>query len=234
MSLDQKAMGVLKLYLWDYPIEDNKWHLFDKWGIQQQPWAEREGKRGYLYRYREDGSELVRAIIVNYFDPPKPLAPGQKAKRTAMDEDDDAERPAVLAVLPYINCVTWHPESQDQVNHFLEETFHFFHPEGNGRFVLGYRRTGLSHWTESNADLNASDEGLNPFIQERLREIRDKKVATAIAEAQLSSDAAGEDAMLDGVRAIFETTEHIKPYWKTLEIYEMPGPFNLTIFPKDA
>ena len=167
MSLDQKAMGVLKLYLWDYPIEDNKWHLFDKWGIQQQPWAEREGKRGYLYRYREDGSELVRAIIVNYFDPPKPLAPGQKAKRTAMDEDDDAERPAVLAVLPYINCVTWHPESQDQVNHFLEETFHFFHPEGNGRFVLGYRRTGLSHWTESNADLNVSDEGLNPFIQER-------------------------------------------------------------------
>lgn len=234
MGLDQKAMGVLKLYLRDYPVENNRWHLFDKWGIQQQPWATREGKRGYLYRYQEEKTGLVRAILVNYFDPPKPLAPGQKAKRTAMEEDDGTERPAIIALLPYINCVTWHSESQDQVNYFTEETFHFFHPMGNGRFVSGYHRTGLSHWTESIVELNESVEGLDLFVRERLQEIQDEKVSVAIAEAQSSSSAAGEDGMIDGLQSIFESMEHIKPYWKSLEIYEMPGPFNPAIFPSDA
>ena len=232
MGLDQKAMGVLKLYLRDYPIEDNQWHLFDKWGVQDQPWAAREGKRGLVYRYRDEDPELVRAIIVNYFDPPKPLAPGQKAKRTSLDEDDDgSEAPAVLAVLPYINCVTWRPESQDQVNHFVLETYHFFHPTGTGRYLFGHKRSGISHWTEERSDLGGSDDGLEPFVLERLREIRDEKVAAAIADVHSSAPPAGEDELEAGLRDVFDSTDHIKPYWKPIEIYEMPGPFNLALFP---
>ncbi len=232
MALDQKAMGVLKLYLRDYPIEDNQWHLFDKWGVQEQPWAAREGKRGLVYRYREEDPEVVRAVIVNYFDPPKPLAPGQKAKRTSLDEDDDgSEMPAVLAVLPYINCVAWHPESQDQVNHFVRETYHFFHPAGTGRFISGYQRSGISHWTQDRTDLGSSDDRLEPFVLERLRELRDEKVSAAISDVQSSAPPAGEDELAEGFQTVFESTDHIKPYWKPLEIYEMPGPFNPAIFP---
>ncbi len=227
MGLDQKAMGVLKLYLRDYPIEDNKWLLFDKWGIQQQPWAAREGKRGFVYRYREDGSELVGTIIVNYFDPPDPVA---KKKREALAEDDDSEKPAARALLPYINVVIWHPEAQDAVNHYLRETYHFFHPEGTGRFISGYQRAGISHWTEEETALGSSNDQLDAFALERLRELHDEKVRAAISEVQSSTSPAGEDEMTAGVQSIFETTEHIRPYWNIVDIYEMPGPFSPALF----
>ena len=230
MGLDQKAMGVLKLYLRDYPVEDNRWLLFDKWGIQQQPWAAREGKKGYLYRYREEGTELVHAIIVNFFDPPEPILPGQKKKRASLEEDDDSEKPAERVFLPYINCVSWYPEAQDQVNHYLRETVRFFHPEGTGRFISGYRRAGLSHWTEEIVPLTSSNEGLDGFILERLREVPDEKVRAAIADVQESTPPLGEDELMAGLDAIFESVAHIQPYWKPLDMYEMPGPFKHALF----
>ncbi|MFQ5691626.1 MAG: hypothetical protein ACE5IM_01095 [Nitrospinota bacterium] len=233
MALDQKAMGVLKLYLRDYPIEDGKWHLFDKWGVQQQPWAVREGKKGYVYRYVEDGSGLVRAVIVSYYDPPEPIKPGAKKKREAM-EDDDAEKPAARVLLPYLNVVTWHPEAQDEVNHYLRETYHFFHPEGNGRFISGFRRGGVSHWTEEESPLRSSSDGLDAFVRERLREIRDEKVKAALQDVHESAPPAEAGELTAGLEAIFESTDYIRPYWKTLDIYEMPGPFHPALFSAKA
>ena len=92
----------------------------------------------------------------------------------------------------------------------------------------------MSHWTEGITELNGSVEGLDLFVRERLQEIQDEKVSIAIGEAQSSSSAAGEDVMADALRSVFESMDHIKSYWKLLEIYEMPGPFNPAIFPSDT
>jgi len=46
-----------------------------------------------------------------------------------------------------------------------------------------------------------------------------------------SAPPAGEDEFEASLRDVFDSTDHIKPYWKPLEIYEMPGPFNLALFP---
>ena len=219
--LVQKTLYVLKAYLRDYPISNGSWHHFDKYGVLQQPWSVREDKRAFVFR-TEEGEGRVSALIVSYYDPGEP---GAKKKRTAAEEEDEGEKPAVQVLLPYINAVTWYPEGQDETNLYTEETFHFFHPEGNGRFVGGHFQSGIGHWVERRREFKSSAEGLADVHLERLKAISDAKVKEAIADAFMNTPPLGKEGLLAGLEAILESLGHIRPYWKILDIYEMPKGF---------
>ena len=216
----QKTLYVLKTYLRDYPISNGSWQYFDKYGVLQQPWSVRDDKQAFVFR-TDEGAGRLNAVIVSYYDPGEP---GAKKKKAA-EEEDEVEKPAVQVLLPYINAVAWYPEGQDATNPYAEETFHFFHPAGSGRFVGGHFQGGIGHWMEKRDELRSSAERLTDVQLERLKEIQDPKVQEAIAEVFTNASPLGKEEFQTGLEAVLKSTAHIRPYWKTLDIYEMPKGF---------
>ena len=78
---------------------------------------------------------------------------------------------------------------------------------------------------EKRDELRSSAERLTDVQLERLKEIQDPKVQEAIAEVFTNASPLGKEEFQTGLEAVLELTAHIRPYWKTLDIYEMPKGF---------